>query len=476
MAALPTIIQTQPVTYEVYNEANFPAATVVVDGIQMAPSAYDIEYNSHGATDTATITVPASSVFTSQGRALGPDWTLQILRSASGANANLPVSASIYAGFVSAPATQNPTSIAQLNLRFNGIVDLYTIKLKEDLVTFSLRSLAAPLTSDKISVPFQNQTTAQFITNMAGLYGLTPKLLMDPSTPPITMQQVLGDQFVAGTRNMRIWDLMLQCALWEDCDLWVDKNGVLWFAAPYNVPRVALDLKWGRDLADLVITHAPQFSKNIRVEVRSWNPTVRVATSAVVQNVPDGVQVTGTTRVVSSSPVFGTNETIATLYGPSGAISQTSTVKTGGSTSTGATGYEKESGVENYIFYPRNLQPQDALTLAKKLWRQISQHEYQVSIDLPVTRAKFTTMDITSLIRLHGTPYALVNSTNAAFIADLNSGSGSPQTAAQLLAQTANTAQGGYWPRKIAESFSAKPAKWDWKVDALSHVLALGAV
>lgn len=459
---------------ESYRESNTTRAVVTIGPIRLIPSSYEIESNGHGATDTARITVPASQFLSPDGTfKSGPDWTLQILRSDEQGNSNQPVFANIYAGFVEAPNGQLPTSFPQSWLRFAGIVDLYSIRVRGDSIEFSLRSLGAPMTSDRISLPFQNQTTADFVKAMAARYNLTPRILMDPATPPITIQQVLGDEFIAGTRNMRIWDLLLQCALWEDCDIWVDKFGNLWFAAPYLIDRKPLDLKWLRDITELEITHAPQFSKNIKVEVRSYNPVIKQSTSAVVQNDPDGIQAQSNSRTTVSSPIFGTNQTVSQTFKPDGTSSITTTTKTGGATNA-QTGFARESGQEHYIFYPRNLQPQDALTLAKKLWRQISQHEYAVHITLPFSRAKFDNMDITALIRLHGTPYSQVNSTNAGFLADV-SGESSLLNANGTLNTKKNVGNGGYWPRKITERWTPKGGD-GWEIDAVNHTLPLGAV
>lgn len=449
-------IALQPVTYQPFTEANAPRAVAVVQGLRYQIVSYDITTNAHGATDTGTIALTASNT---------DDWS--VLIGAGQVNPDQPIYASIYAGFPNQPPATSATDLSQLKLRFAGIVDLYSIAMKADRVTFSLRSLAAPMTSDKISIPFTNQTTVQFVQSMAARYGLSTNILL--ANQPLTIQKVLQDEFIAGTHNVVIWDLLLQCAIWDDVDVWVDRSGVLNYAAPYLVNRLPLDIQYGRDLEDLEITHAPQFSKNIKVEVRSYNKTIKQSTRYSTQNAFGGVVSTqGVSRTVVSSPVFGSNQTASTSFDEQGNSTTTLTTKTGGSVNSGLSGFASESGKENYLFFVPGLAPAEALDLSKKLWRQISMHEYVVTLSLPGTKAKFDSIDITALIRLHGTPYAKVNSSNAAYYKQLNN-------PASISSNPNNSVQGGYWPRSVKESFDTSSGL-KWSIAAVNHTLPAGAV
>lgn len=448
-----------PVMFEQFHESGVAAAVAIIGGIRVVPVRFSISHNAHGATDTGSIDLPISN---------GPDWPTQLERSDELGNADSPVYCDIYAGFVKPPYGSSTADLSQLTRRFTGVVDLFNGDFRNNSVSFQLRSLAAPLTSDKITVPFQNQTTVAFVQAMATKYGLQANIEL--ADTPYTVQQVLADEFIAGTHNMVIWDLMLQCATWDDVDIWVDRNGVLNYRAPYLITRTPLDLKYGRDLANCLPTFSPQFSKNVQVEVRSYQKVTKQSHSYSTTTGLDGagIIVDGGSRTVTSSPVFGTNSTVSTSISDTGRESTTETTKTGGAVNSGFAKPIKESGKEKYIFYIKNIGPQQAADLSKKLWRQISQHEAHVKIELPVTSAKLSAMDVTALVRLHGTPWARVNTSQATYLAQL--------AHADNASSPISSGQGGYWPREIDENFDPKGGGWHWSVDMLNHVLPQGAV
>jgi hypothetical protein len=409
-----------PVQFEKYVENQTPTTYVLIDGNRFTPRSWTIEENAHGATDTASITLPISN---------GPDWTQAIYRGSDAGNSEQPVYVKIYAGMV------------QPILRFWGIVDIYSGRLTAtpdgDAITFSCRSFAAPLISTKITTPFSGptSTTTQFIQQQAARFGLNTQILL--AGAPLTMQQVLGNEFSTGVHNVEIWRLMLQCAVQDDVDIWVDGN-TLWYAAPSLISRVTADMKWGRDIETLDFSHATQFSKNIRVEVRSY--TKRIKQSSYVRYETGangkGVITSEGSRTVTSTPVFGTTQSITNTISNTGTQTVTSSNTTGGSSSGSAGVPAAESGKELYTFYVKNKTQQQCFDLAKKFWRQISQHEFSITLNFPVTAKKLPVIGKTSLIRLHGTPFAYLNST--------------------------------YWPRRITETFDPESG-WNWSIVAINH-------
>lgn len=458
MSVLPVTPQA-PVQFQQFHESGTARAVAIVGGIVVVPVRFSVSHNAHGATDTGSIDLPISN---------GPDWPTQLQRSDELGNADLPVYCDIYAGFVKPPYGASVADLSQLTRRFTGIVDLFSGDFRNDSVSFQLRSLAAPLTSDKITVPFQNQTTVAFIQSMADKYGLQSNIQL--AGTPYTVQQVLADEFIAGTHNMVIWDLMLQCAMWDDVDVWVDRNGVLNYRAPYLIDRTPVDLMWGRDLANCLPTFSPQFSKNVQVQVRSYQKVTKQSHSYSTTTGLDGtgVVVEGASRTVTSSPVFGSNSTVSTSISDTGKETTTVTSKTGGAINSGFSKPITESGKEQYIFYIKNIGPQQAADLSKKFWRQISQHEAHVKIELPVTSGLLSAMDVTALVRLHGTPWARVNTSQATYNAQL--------AHADNASTAISSGQGGYWPREIDEHFDPKGGGWHWESDMLNHVLPQGAV
>ena len=372
-----------------------------------------------------------------------PDWTTALFRDDSGVNTT--ITCSIYAGFPSNPGSSGTaTDISQLELQFTGIIDQYTIKLLADEVTFECRSLGAPLTSNKITTTLLNGKTTDFIQAQCNRFGIGYNI----QTPyaPLSMQTILQDELIAGAQNIVVWDLMLRCAVWDDCDCWVDSSGVLNYVAPFNINRNALDIEWGRDLTDAQITHSPQFSKNIQVEVRA--ATSKIRTSAVTRytaNADGSVSQNNYSTTSTTQPIYGTTQVLTQT------ISSNGTVINKLSNVSGGTG--KETGT---------------FELAQRLWRQISMHEYAITISLPATKAKIPKSSytwITSLIRFHGCPYSAVNSTNAGYLASTNSATNT---------STAFSPGQGYWPRQITHSFDTEKG-WTFDIVAVNHTLPQAA-
>lgn len=203
----------QPFVAKPVYESTNPRLSVLIDGHPYTPKSFSITTNCHGASDTATVEVPISTY---------PDWTQQIQRADSDAR---PVPIEIFLDLM---------DTGSFMTRFVGIVDQYQADGAQDITMFSCRSMVAPLTSTKITTPFQNNssiTTTAFVQQQASRFGLQTNILLAPGRQPAKMIDALGGEFVTGVRNWNIWDLMLQCAQLDDVDIWVDKTGTLNYAA-----------------------------------------------------------------------------------------------------------------------------------------------------------------------------------------------------------------------------------------------------
>jgi hypothetical protein len=419
-------------------EASTPRAVAIINGTNYQISAYTVSANAHGATDTATVTIPISS---------NPDFSLELFKDA---NDQTPVYVEIYAGFPATPAV-SLTDISQLSRRFVGVVDQYTAKFGTDQIIFNCRSFAAPLVDNFITTYTQNQTTQAFIAQQAAAIGLPVKFNLP--YPARTIQEVLaydniGGANIAGTvYKMRIWDLILRCAQVDDVDVWVDSTPTLHYEAPWLVSRNSVPMNWLRDFEvdGLEATHSPQFSRNIQVEVHTYQKRVKVATSVRVTTDPISGESTieQTSRTVTSAIVPGTNQTIATATAADGTVTVTSSTGSGGSFSAAGSQAAGESGKEKYIFYVRNVSPQLANQKARNLWRQISMHEFAITGKFPMTKALLLTLSITSLVKVANLPYAFANDT--------------------------------YWPRSLNEAFDLQ-AGWVVDMHAVNHQLPANAV
>lgn len=471
MAGLPTQagpqIPLSPVTFDPVFQSQQPRFVVKIDNNPYIGESYSFTSNAHGATDTGTVVLPINGSANFAGIMGGglssayPDWTASIQRSVEAGNAAQPVVIEIWAGYPTNPATFGPSSLGGLGLRFRGIVDQYNPVVEDNKTTFACRSLGFPLTSTKISVPFPDEstvTTVAFIQQQAANFGLTvaPPLL---GQAPAKMIDVLGGAFIHTVRGMYLWDLFLLCAQFDDVDIWVDKTGVLNYAAPSLVQRQKIYYQWGQNCKGISATHSPQFSKNVRVQVHSWTARTRTTSTTRVTTDPDtgGITTSSSTRVVTSTPIFGTTSSIITSISSNGTVTTSEGSVTGGG-SGGSTGSESESGQEKYTFFVKNKTLAQCQIMAQQLWRQISMHEYSVKISAPVTPGNLPLMDVTASIILSGHPMTWFNSVQ-------NDGTGGT-----LLLS------GGYWPRAITESFDVKSG-WHWDtIDCVNHPLAQNAV
>ena len=419
-----------------YFESNNPRAVVAIDGNRYLPEAYEITYNAHGATDEASITLPISG---------NPDFSVEFYRPPG--SPNVPAYVQIWAGF---PASPVPLSLDTSNLasRFYGIVDLYNPVFHDDKVTFKCRSFAAPLVDNKLTSAPVTMNSQQFAQVCANYVGLTLDYQLNAGATPITLQEALGQEFIGGasfntaTYNKKYWDMLIQLAQFDDADVWVDQT-TLHYVAPGLIKRAVIPLAWGKNIHAIDATHSIQFSKNIQVEVRTYQKRTRQSTTVrVTTDDSGGVTVTNSSKSVSTSPVFGTPDLVSTITTPTG-TSTTSSVTSGGSYSSGFTQPGSESGKERYIFYIPNITPARANQLAQAKWRQISMHEYSINLELPVTQVTLPNMAVTALLKITGLPYQFTNDQ--------------------------------YWPRRITETMDVQGG-WRWQIDAVNHTLPMGAV
>jgi hypothetical protein len=456
-----------PVRDNTPTQAQQPRFLVNIDGNWYYGESYSCTLNAHGATDQATITLPVDGVgnipgFTGGGlHSAYPDWSVDLQRSDAAGNASVPVIAEIWAGYPPDVSTFGPLNRAGLICRFAGVVDQYTVTFEDNKCTFSCRSMAFPLTSTKIVVPFPDEpqvTTVAFIQQQAARFGLqvAQPLL---SAPPVRMIDVLGGLFITSVRSFYIWELMLKCALFDDVDIWVDKTGTLHYAAASLVQRAPVYYIWGHNCKGISGTHSPQFSKNIKVTVRSWTTRTRTTSISKVTSNPDGgYNLQSYSRVVKSTPIFGTTESLVTTYHNDGTVT-TSLSEGGGGGASGGTGSESESGIENYFYVIRNKTLAQCDAIAQQRWRQISMHEYAIRLRAPVTPGNLPVMDVTAKLVISGLPMTWFNS-------DASPGLGQPGP----------ELSGGYWPRQIVETLDTKSGGYRWEIDAVNHELAAGAV
>lgn len=409
----------QPVTFDPFFETGTVHPVAVINGKPYQIVKAQIDDNAHGATGGATVTLDIDS---------NPDFTVDLFRGTPDASTGQlpienddPVYIQIYLGFESEIAAQ-PTDISQLTLLFYGIVDLYSATFHDGNVEFSCRSLAAPLVDDRVTGVTMNETTTQFVQRCAARVGLTPVILLEDAS--LTLQEVLAASFIGGYNfasalyGMKFWDLILRAALFDGADAWVYLDKLYYVATSITdsgqdttLQRNVVPLKWGRDFTvddGCTGTHAPQFNKNISVEVHTYQRRTRWSTGTRASRNGSSLTLQTISRQATASPDFGTPSITTTTINSDG-TSSTSTSTIGGGGYNSVTQPGSETGKERYVYFVRNISPARANALAQSLCRQISQHEYQIEGRTPVTKATLATFNIMSWLNITGLPYRYFN-------------------------------------------------------------------
>ncbi len=453
---------------QAFSETHNVRMVVAVEKTRCVPLRYSTAINAHGATNTASVTVPMSSnpdfsVLLSKGvKGNVPTFTsltnlptssLQKLAGTSSIGPGAIVPISIYAGYVENP-TLGAVDTDGLSRRFVGIVDMYSAEVHGDLVTFNCRSAAAPLVDTKITHISQNQTTTSFLAEQASRIGLQVQINTGKRNLA-TIQQVLGyDQvggsnFTASLYGMRIWDLLLRCAQFDDVDLW-EENGVLHYEAPGLIQRKGIGLAWLRDWETLTLSHSLVFNKGIQVDVHSHSPRSATTTSARVTVDADGTVTIGTPKTVSttSDSILGTASSSRSSVSTNAQTGMTNITNSTGFSSGGnfngvASAGAKESNVQKYTEYVRNQSPERCNLLAQAYARQISMHEYSIMGKVPMTKRLLGELSIEAEFTLSGLPYTRFNDK--------------------------------YWPRRFSESNSPSDG-WSIDFEAVNHSLGSQAV
>lgn len=406
-----------------------PRALLKLDNQQYSLVSYSLQLNSHGASDSASIIVPMSSM---------PDLSGMFK------DRSTPIEIGLYAGFPTNPQTYFYTDLSE---RFYGIVDSFLTTPKENRLEIKCRSFAAALLAGKHTSNFQNQTTTDVVNQIAGTQNLKPNIVLRPGQTGTPMNTVFGREFIVGVRNMRQWDILKACAQIDQVDLWVQGN-VLNYCAPEVIQRGKMALHYGENVKDITISHSPFFSSNIEVEVRSWKPRVK---TSYTTHIDKNGQITHSVRQVTSNPTFGTNASSSTSFISStssdGTVSNgtSSSVSTssGGAANSGFTRIASDSTKEKYIFYIPNLDHDQCDQRAMAIWKEISQFEFVADFEYAIDEGNLTYTDIKTLFDLQYYPWPTYNCM--------------------------------YRPRRLTETFD-RSSGWYARIEAVNHDLPDGEV
>ena len=438
MADLPAIADPRFGYDSTRNGGSTARCLVELNGQVFAPKSVTIEENAHGVVDSATIVLPING---------NPDMSVLL----NGRDPDGAVIVKVYIGFPNAPSVGS-LSINQLHRRHWGIVDSYKPNALADEVTVSTRGMGALLELTKHTNLSLNELTTSYVKTAAALVGLQADIQLLSGAVPYHLSDVYADDLVVGYHNQRIFDTLINCAEVDDVDCWVSDN-VLHYRDASTVKRNVLTLTYGKDVMNFEGSHSPQFNKNIKVDVQTYNPRVRYAHTSRTTISADGtISSTSKTTQTTSQAIFGTTGVLATATSQSStgasSTSTSSSVSTGGSFTTGSTSIPTYSSAEHYTIRKYGWTPQMADDYAKKLALQLSRNEYTATFHLSPTSQDFPLLTIESWIHFNGYPYTAFNT--------------SPKVPY-------------YWPRRITTKFDMDSGL-TMEIDALNHRLSKQAV
>jgi hypothetical protein len=452
-------------------EVDIPRCIVIINGVQYIPESVTLELNAHGATNTASFTLPISSTddFSqtlfegtqnpNQINGLTNYYSLtlnqatKIAKAANANNAYSLIDVEVWGDNVS-DATVMLTK-GNLKSLFQGYLDSYTATFQDNKVEFSARSQASPLVDSKVTGISLNDTITSYLERtVLSIGGQSVVFNLANPGAPATVQEVLAKELVGGSQSninnaiygKSIWDLAKQGALFDNCDLWEDSTtGQLHYEDPRKVVRNTVNIHWNSTIATAVGMHSISQSRQVKVNVRTYNRRSTVSTSYTfdpsTNTTSDPV-----TRIASSSIVPGTaGSTSSATNLATGKTSISSKSSSGGAENAKAGTGTADSTIDDntYTFYFPGLSPDRVTLLAQGLWRSISMHEYHVTIEAPMTAYFAQNLKITSVLNLANFPY--------------------------------NAWNGLYYPRRITTNWSVTEG-WKFTVEAITIPESNGGV
>lgn len=161
----------------------------------------------------------------------------------------------------------------ELNLLIEGNMDAPKWHFgNSEKVTITGRSFAAKAYDEKETVKYQNMTSTEVHATLAQKHGLTP---VTPVATSTMIGEYINGDHASLTSEESHWDLVLYLA--ENEGFVTRVRGKEWYFGPLeslsNMQKEPLHYTYGVDIGDeLVIEGAPNASRNLTVEVISYQP------------------------------------------------------------------------------------------------------------------------------------------------------------------------------------------------------------
>lgn len=250
-----------------------PRSIVKVNSLYVPFKTWDVDLNGYAAADTFNLTCPF--------RILDYLKDTTNLANTPGTETILltqpDILVEIYSGYPKNPFNYNENDLTQLMYGYLDTVDFYFDEQGER-VQIQGRNEVGPFMDTKTTDKFPNQTSSAIVTMFAQQQGLQTQI-----TPTYTLAGTYysNDQ-VQLTTDITQWDLMNYLAGQEGFTLRVVGKTLYFGPRDSFLKSTTLPYTWGQNVKSLHLQRTPHASKDIKVEVITWQPgkKTRIVTSA----------------------------------------------------------------------------------------------------------------------------------------------------------------------------------------------------
>ena len=273
---------------------------------------------------------------------------------------------------------------------FSGVVDTLDYDPKTNLYTVNVSSYARVLVNTKISETIAGasgsaKTTGQTIIDLTKKYGKGLKVYVDPELMKTPVGRVYKEQQVKALRNIPVWDLFQSFAQYDKADLFVKGDTLFYVRKPTDTSQNITQLKgvkanyaytYGRNIIGINITHAPLFSHDVTVTVRSHQSRTDQSYEST-KNMSD-LEITKLAQKLEGV----SRDELDKLNAASKAkmAKKRKNSSKAGKQVEGKAAVARIGNKENYVFVVPNATQEDCERIAQKIMEDIARHEFAVTL------------------------------------------------------------------------------------------------
>lgn len=266
--------------YKIKSQGNFrpfsqPRSIVKVNSIVVPFRTWDVSLNGYAAADIFNLTCPFRILDSLKGvtdLVNTPDKSTILLTQPD-------ILVETYAGYPKDPNNYTVDDLTQLMYGYLDTVDFY-LDDQGERVQIAGRNQVGPFMDTKTTDKFPNQTSSTIVIMFATQQGLQTEV-----TPTYTMAGTYYDSdHVQLTTDITQWDLMNYLAQQEGFTLRVVGNTLFFGPRDSFLKSTAIPYTWGQNIKSLHLGRTPHASKDIKVEVITWQPGKKTRIVATATN------------------------------------------------------------------------------------------------------------------------------------------------------------------------------------------------